>query len=278
MNERMLGEHHSVFKGRGMDFDEVREYVPGDEVRSIDWNVTARAGRPFVKKYTEERELNILLVLDVSASGRFGSGVQSKHELAAEVACVLALSAIRNSDRVGLLLFSDRIERYRPPDRGRAHVLKIVHEILEHEPKGRGTRCAEALDLANRRLEHRAVVFLVSDFQFDAERSHAELDRALRQTQQRHDLIAVRIEDPRERELPDLGVITLEDAETGELVEIDTSSAAVRAAYQRRAREELARLRTSIRSAGIDLVELETSAPYLPRLQRLLKSRDRRRT
>lgn len=279
MNDRMLGEHHSVFKGRGMDFDEVREYVPGDEVRSIDWNVTARAGRPFVKKYTEERELNILLMLDVSASGGFGSGRQSKRELAAEVASILAFSATRNSDKVGLLLFSDRIERYFPPAKGRTQVLKVVHAILEHEPEGRGTRCVEALELANRRLKHRAVVFLLSDFQLpdESETARAALDRALRQTHRHHDLIAIHIEDPRERTLPDLGWIVLEDAESGELVEIDSSNSKVRAAFERRARERLERLRSVFRRAGIDRTELETNQPYLPALQRLLHSRDRRR-
>jgi uncharacterized protein (DUF58 family) len=279
MNDRMLGEHHSVFKGRGMDFEEVREYVAGDEVRSIDWNVTARAGRPFVKKYTEERELNILVMLDVSASGAFGSAAQSKRELAQEIASILALSATRNSDKVGLLLFSDRLERYLPPRKGRTQVLKVVDEILNHAPQGRGTRCVEALDIANRRLSTRAVIFLLSDFQLPSESpaALAELERALRQTRVRHDLIAVRIEDPRERELPDLGVLTLEDAESGELIELDTSSPAVRKAYRERAREHAARILHTLRAAGADALELDTSTPYLAPLRRFLKSRDRRR-
>jgi uncharacterized protein (DUF58 family) len=279
MNDRMLGEHHSVFKGRGMDFEEVREYVAGDEVRSIDWNVTARAGRPFVKKYTEERELNILVMLDVSASGAFGSAAQSKRELAQEIASILALSATRNSDKVGLLLFSDRLERYLPPRKGRTQVLKVVDEILNHAPQGRGTRCVEALDIANRRLRTRAVIFLLSDFQLPSESpaALAELERALRQTRVRHDLIAVRIEDPRERELPDLGVLTLEDAESGELIELDTSSPAVRKAYRERAREHAARILHTLRAAGADALELDTSTPYLAPLRRFLKSRDRRR-
>src|ERR1700677_1705953 len=165
VNDSLIGEYHSVFKGRGMDFDEVREYVPGDEVRSIDWNVTARAGRPFVKKYTEERELNLLLVVDISASGNYGSGSQSKRELAAEVASLLALSAIRNSDKVGLLLYTDRIEEHIPPKKGRRHVLRVVREILYHTAIGRGTDSAKALDVASHVLHRRAIVFLISDFQ-----------------------------------------------------------------------------------------------------------------
>ncbi len=279
MNDRMLGEHHSVFKGRGMDFDEVREYVSGDEVRSIDWNVTARAGRPFVKKYTEERELNILIMLDVSASGRFGSGMQSKRELAQEVASILAFSAIRNSDKVGLLLFSDRLERYWPPRKGRTQVLTVVDEILNHEPQGRGTRCVEALDRANERLKSRAVIFLLSDFQLpgDAATAFGELERALRQTRLRHDLIALHIEDPRERELPDVGVLVLEDAESGELIELDSSSAKVRRAYAERAAAHFERTLHTLRSAGADTLALRTSEPYLPALRRFLKTRDRRR-
>src|SRR5277367_3165346 len=165
VNDSLIGEYHSVFKGRGMDFDEVREYVPGDEVRSIDWNVTARAGRPFVKKYTEERELTILLLVDVSASGNFGSTSQSKREMAAELASVLAFSAIRNSDKVGLILFTDQVEQYIPPKKGRRHVLRVVREILYFQPERRGTNVAQALDFANSVTARRAVVFLVSDFQ-----------------------------------------------------------------------------------------------------------------
>ena len=165
VNNTLAGEYHSVFKGRGMDFDEVREYVPGDEVRTIDWNVTARAGRPFVKKFTEERELTILLLVDVSASGNFGSAAQSKRELAAELASVLAFSAIRNSDKVGLILYTDRIEQYIPPKKGRRHVMRVVREILFHQPQGRGTDTVKALDFANRILRRRAIAFLISDFQ-----------------------------------------------------------------------------------------------------------------
>lgn len=280
VSDGLVGEYHSVFKGRGMDFDEVREYVPGDEVRTIDWNVTARAGRPFVKKYTEERELTILLAVDISASGNFGSGAQSKRELAGEVASVLALSAIRNNDKVGLLLFTDRIEEYIPPKKGRRHVLRVVREILFHKAVGRGTDSVAALDFANHLLHGRAIVFLVSDFQSndDPQRARAALRRSFRQTNRRHDLIAVHIEDPREQELPDVGLVALEDAETGELVELNTGDAAIRARFHEQAVATVERLLSDIRSEGVDTLALKTNTAYLPALQRFFKSRERRRS
>jgi uncharacterized protein (DUF58 family) len=279
MNDSLVGEYHSVFKGRGMDFDEVREYVPGDEVRTIDWNVTARAGHPFVKKYTEERELNILLVVDISASGIFGSGMQSKRELAAEVASLLALSAIRNSDKVGLLLYTDRIEEYLPPKKGRRHVLRVVREILYHEAQGRGTDSVHALEVASQVLHRRAIVFLVSDFQSsgDPVRARAALRQAMRHTNRRHDLIAVQIEDAHETELPNVGLLSLEDAETGEMVELDTSDASVRLRFHQLAVERSQDLVNDIRSEGVDTLELKTNAPYLPPLQRFFKNRGRKR-
>jgi uncharacterized protein (DUF58 family) len=279
VNDSLVGEYHSVFKGRGMDFDEVREYVPGDEVRTIDWNVTARAGRAFVKKFTEERELTILLLVDISASGHFGSTAQSKRELAAELASALAFSAIRNSDKVGLLLYSDRIERYLAPKKGRRHVLRVVREILYHEPIGRGTDTVKALDVASNVLHRRAIVFLISDFQApgDPERNRTQLRRAVRQTNRRHDLIAVRIEDPHERTLPDLGVIAIEDAETGEIVELDSANPAVRSRFNEATRERSRRLVLDLRSEGVDTLQLTTDVPYLPALQRFFETRERRR-
>jgi uncharacterized protein (DUF58 family) len=279
MNDSLVGEYHSVFKGRGMDFDEVREYVPGDEVRTIDWNVTARAGHPFVKKYTEERELNILLLVDISASGNFGSGIQSKRELAAEVASLLALSAIRNSDKVGLLLYTDRIEEYLPPKKGRRHVLRVVREILYHSARGRGTDSVKALEVASHVLHRRAIVFLISDFQSsgDAAQARAALRRAMRQTNRRHDLIAIQIEDPHEKEIPDVGLLSLEDAETGELVELDTADASVRQRFNQQAVARVKAIISDIRSEGVDTLELKTNAPYLPALQRFFKSRGRKR-
>ena len=190
VDDTMAGAYHSVFKGRGMDFDEVREYAPGDEVRTIDWNVTAREGRPFIKKFTEERELTLFLVVDISASGNFGSGALAKRDLAAEVASVLAFSAIRNSDKVGLILYTDRIERYLPPKKGRKHVLRVVRDILYHEPQHSGTDTVKTLDAVNNMLHRRAVVFLISDFQTsgDPAAARAELRRVARQTIRRHDL------------------------------------------------------------------------------------------
>jgi len=268
-----------VFKGRGMDFDAVREYVPGDEVRTIDWNVTARTGHPFVKKYTEERELTLLLVIDISASGNFGGGSQSKRELAAELASLIALSAIRNGDRVGLLLFSDRIEQYIEPKKGRRHVLRVVREILFHEAQGRGTNVLEALDVAGHLLHRRAIVFLISDFQSndDGGKSRPALRRALRQTNRRHDLVAVHIEDARERELPDVGLVCLEDAETGELVELDTADPKVRQRFSEQAAAHTEALLGDLRREGLDAVQLTTDTPYLPALQRFFKSRERAR-
>jgi uncharacterized protein (DUF58 family) len=279
VNDSLAGEYHSVFKGRGMDFDEVREYSPGDEVRTIDWNVTARAGRPFVKKFTEERELTILLLVDISASGNFGSASLSKRDLAAELASVLAFSAIRNSDKVGLLLYTDRVERYLPPKKGRRHVLRVVRDILYHTPDGRGTDTVKALDVANHVLHRRAIVFLISDFQStgDPAVARAELRRAMRQTNRRHDLIAVQVADPREKELPNVGVLALEDAESGEIIELDTADAAVRRRFNELALDRAKRMVNDFRSEGVDTLELKTDAPYMAALQRFFKSRERRR-
>jgi uncharacterized protein (DUF58 family) len=277
VNDSLSGAYHSVFKGRGMDFDEVREYTPGDEVRTIDWNVTARAGRPFVKKFTEERELTIFLVVDISASGNFGSGTLSKRDLAAELASVLAFSAIRNSDKVGLILYTDRVERYLLPKKGRRHVLRVIRDILYHQPEGRGTDSVKALDVVNHVLHRRAIVFLISDFETgkDPQTARAELRRAMRQTNRRHDLIAVHIEDPREKELPNVGIVALEDAETGEIVELDTTRAVVRQRFKERALERSRRLVMDLRSEGIDTLQLQTDTPYIPALQRLFKTRVR---
>jgi len=279
VNDSLAGAYHSVFKGRGMDFDEVREYTPGDEVRTIDWNVTARAGRPFVKKFTEERELTIFLLVDISASGNFGSGLASKRDLAAELASVLAFSAIHNSDKVGLLLYTDLVERYLPPKKGRRHVLRVVRDILYHVPQATGTDTVKALDVANRLLHRRAIVFLISDFETSADptAARAELRRAMRRTNRRHDLVAVHVEDPREKELPDVGIVALEDAESGEVIELDTASRAVRKRFKELSSERSRRLVSDFRSEGIDTLQLQTDAPYMPALQRFFKTRERRR-
>lgn len=279
VDDTMAGSYHSVFKGRGMDFDEVREYSPGDEVRTIDWNVTARAGRAFVKKFTEERELTIFLVVDISASGNFGSSALAKRDLAAEVASVLAFSAIRNRDKVGLILYTDRIERYLPARKGRRHVLRVVRDILYQVPQSVGTDTVKTLDVVNHVLHRRAVVFLISDFQTggDPVAARARLRRAVRQTNRRHDLIAVHIEDPREQELPNVGIIALEDAETGEIVELDTARAAVRKRFAELSLQRAQGLRSDLRSEGVDTVQLRTDMPYIPPLRRFFKSRSRAR-
>ena len=211
------GDYHSVFKGRGMNFEDVREYQPGDEIRAIDWNVTARMGNAFVKKFTEERELSVMLVVDVSASGNFGSSSQSKLELAAELACLIAFSAIRNNDKVGLLLFTDQVELFIPPKKGRSHTLRLIREILFFQPASRGTDPALALDYLNKIVTRRAVVFFVSDFQAK------DFSKTLAVSGRRHDFIAIQIHDEREMIFPNVGLITLEDAETGEQIEINTA-------------------------------------------------------
>lgn len=278
VNDSLAGEYHSVFKGRGMNFDEVREYVPGDEVRTIDWNVTARAGRPFIKKFVEERELTLMLLVDVSASGDFGSSGQSKREMAAEMASVLAFSAVRNSDKVGLILFSDQIELYVPPRKGRRHVLRLVREILGFEPRHRGTDLVQSLDFTNHVLHRRAIVFLISDFQSPDEPENAcvSLRRAIRQTNCRHDLIAMRIHDPHEDTLPDLGLLAVEDAETGELVEVDSGDEHVRRRFSEISMESGSRLRRAFNGEAVDSVSLSTTEPYLPVLMGFFKHRERR--
>lgn len=264
------GQYRSIFKGRGMNFEEVREYQPGDEVRTIDWNVTARYGEPFVKKFTEERELTVMLLVDVSASGNFGSVELSKRELAAEVACLFAFSAIRNSDKVGLILFSDHVELFIAPKKGRAHILRLIREILFFEPKGRGTDPADALNFLNQVVHRRSVVFLISDFQTP------QFSKELSVTSRRHDLIAVPIIDPREEELPNVGRVTLEDAETGEQIEINTSDASARLAFVTAVQErEVARLR-EFRRRRIDTISLRTNEDYVPALRAFFRNRERR--
>lgn len=264
------GDYHSVFKGRGMNFEDVREYQPGDEIRAIDWNVTARLGTAFVKKFTEERELTVVLVVDVSASGNFGSVSQSKRELAAEVACVLAFSAIRNNDKVGLLLFSDRVELFIPPRKGRSHTLRIIREILFFEPAGRGTAPGSALDYLNNVVPRRAVVFFISDFQT------GDFSRELSVSGRRHDFIALHIQDRREEQLPNVGIITLEDAETGEQIEINTADRTTRVRFSGLAQAHEAELNRTLRRNNIDAISLRTGENYLPALRSFFKQRERR--
>ncbi len=264
------GDYHSVFKGRGMNFEDVREYQPGDEIRAIDWNVTARLGTAFVKKFTEERELTVMLVVDVSASGNFGSVAQSKRELAAEVACLLAFSAIRNNDKVGLVLFSDQVELFIPPKKGRSHTLRLIREILYFEPQGHGTLPSLALDYLNHVVTRRSVVFFISDFQAE------DFSQALTITSRRHDFVAIRIDDEREESLPDIGLITLEDAETGEQIEINTGDRHIRTRFSEAARAQRAETTHTLRRNNIDTISLRTSDDYLPALRAFFKQRERR--
>jgi uncharacterized protein (DUF58 family) len=264
------GDYHSVFKGRGMNFEDVREYQPGDEIRAIDWNVTARMGNAFVKKFTEERELTVILMVDVSASGNFGSTTQSKRELAGEVACLLAFSAIRNNDKVGLLLFTDRVELFIPPKKGRSHTLRLIREILFFEPQGRGTEPALALDRLNKIVTRRAVVFFISDFQAP------DFSQALAVTGRRHDFIALHIQDEREKVFPNIGIITLEDAETGDQIEINTAARATRARLADIVEREETELSRILRRNNIDMVTLRTGEDYLPALRSFFKQRERR--
>ena len=265
VNDSLAGSYQSVFKGRGMNFDEVREYVPGDDIRSIDWNVTARTGVPHVKKFTEERELTIMLLIDISGSGDFGSGEISKRELMAEVGSVLAFSAVKNNDKVGLLLFTDFIELYIPPQKGRTHILRIIREILFFSPRGKKTDLKLPLDFINRVIKRKCVTFLLSDFCFadNFKTSLKTLRPKLQVTGRRHDLIAVVVSDPRESTLPDVGWLTLEDAESGEQIELDTSDPRLRQQYRELAEKRDRQLKKTLRSAGTDIINLSTDSPYL---------------
>ena len=264
------GDYHSVFKGRGMNFEDVREYQPGDEIRAIDWNVTARMGTAYIKKFTEERELTVMLVVDVSASGNFGSTSQSKRELAAEVACLLAFSAIRNNDKVGLLLFTDRVELFIPPKKGRSHTLRLIREILFFEPQGRGTLPDLALDYLNKIVTRRAVVFFISDFQVP------DFSQALAVSGRRHDFIAIHIHDEREKVFPNVGIITLQDAETGEQLEINTADRGTRTAFADLVDKQEWELSRMLRRNNIDAISLRTGDDYLPALRSFFKQRERR--
>ncbi|MFG0319154.1 MAG: DUF58 domain-containing protein [Planctomycetota bacterium JB042] len=270
VDDLFAGEYHSVFRGRGMEFDEVREYQPGDEVRTIDWNVTARNGAPFVKRYREERELTVQFVVDVSASGVFGSTDRSKLELAVEVAALLMFSALKNNDKVGLIQFAGDVRRYLPPRKGKASVLRLLRELVAARPVAGETRLDRALEFLTRVQRRKAVVFLVSDFLGDG------WERPLRIARARHDVVAITVDDPRERALPDAGFVTLEDAETGERVEVDLSHRGLRSAFERRAREREARLEEALRRTGVDRLPVRTDEPYLKSLHRFFRMRERR--
>jgi len=270
VNDILAGEYESVFKGRGMEFDEVREYQPGDEVRSIDWNVTARMGEPYVKRFREERELTVIFLVDLSASGAFGSTAKLKNEVSAELCALLAFAAIKNNDKVGLIVFTDCIELFIPPAKGTSHVLRLIRELLNFRPRQTRTNIAEGLDYLGRVVSKRAVVFLVSDFLGEA------FEKPMRVLSKRHDLIAVSVTDPREIRLPNVGLIELEDAETGETLVIDTGSATVRKRYEGLGAERGARLRELFRAMGVDQVEVLTHEDYVRTLVRFFRTRERR--
>ena len=270
VNNLFAGEYHSVFKGSGMEFAEVREYQPGDEVRSIDWNVSARVGRPFVKIFDEERELTVMLVVDASASGDFGSGDQMKGEVGVEICALLAFAAIKNNDRVGLLIFTDEVEVFVPPKKGRRHVLRVIRELLFFQPKGIRTSIGTSLQYLDRVLHRRSVVFVVSDFM------DSHYTDALRLVRRRHDLIAVTLVDPRERRLPAVGLVTLRDAETGELLVVDSGSRAVREAFARAEATAADGRSRLFRRLGVDEICVDPTKSYVDPLVQFFKTRIRR--
>ncbi|MBU4212383.1 MAG: DUF58 domain-containing protein [Verrucomicrobia bacterium] len=270
VDEHISGEYHSVFKGRGMEFDEVREYVPGDDVRSIDWNVTARMGHPYVKRFCEERELTIIFLVDISGSMIFGSGLRSKAEVAAELTSLLALSAIKNQDKVGMILFSDRIERYIPPRKGRTAAMRLVREVLAAEETRRETNLGAALQFLNKVQKHRAVVFLISDFLTTG------YEKELRVMARRHDLIACPISDPREQSLPNIGLLEVVNPETGDLMIADTSSHRLLQSFQAQAAtDELARDK-QFQRLKVDRLALATDRPFVDDVRRLFHLRQHR--
>lgn len=270
VNEILAGQYESVFKGQGMEFKEVREYVPGDDIRSIDWNVTARTGHPHVKVLVEERELTVMLMVDASGSGRFGSAQRFKNALAAEMCAVLAFSAIKNNDKVGLIIFTDEVELHVPPNKGRKHVLRVIREVLYFEPKGVGTNIPGALHYLNSVTTRRAVVFLFSDFMAEGYES------ALKIANKRHDVIGVCVEDPRETELPDVGLVSLQDAETGRQVVVDTSKRSVRDAYAKAGRDRAKKREEIFRKTKVDSMRVTTNASYVDELYRFFRMREKR--
>lgn len=295
VNDTMVGAYLSHFKGRGMDFEELREYIPGDDVRDIDWNVTHRLGRPFVKRYREERELAVVLAVDVSASSQFGSANRTKREFAAEIAATLAFSAAKNGDKVALLLFTDEVELFVPPRKGRRHILRIVRELLMHQPKKRGTDVSSALGFLNHVLHRRAIVFLLTDFlhsgvfpstgprppSFPVGEKGGVRGRdviaELGLTNMRHDVLCLHLHDPRESELPDAGLVTIEDAETGEMLEMDSSRRSVREKFHGVNAGRLAELDLALNRTGVDTLRLKTTKPFAPVLQRFFELRRARR-
>ena len=298
VNDTMVGAYLSHFKGRGMDFEELREYIPGDDVRDIDWNVTYRMGRPFVKRYREERELAVVLAVDISASSAFGSLRRTKREFATEIAATLAMSASRSSDKVGLLLFTDEVELYLPPRKGRRHILRVLREMLACEPKHKGTNIPAALNFVNHVIKRRSIVFLMTDFlhsfgvtengragsPLPAAGAHGvtrptnrDVIQELGLTNARHDLVCLHLHDPRESTLPGAGLLTIEDAETGELLELDSGRAAVREKFAQINTERLAELDRALNRAAVSTLRFNTAESFAQTLQRFFETRRGRR-
>jgi uncharacterized protein (DUF58 family) len=265
VNSVLSGAYSSSFKGQGMEFSEVREYVPGDEIRSIDWNVTARQGTPYIKKFVEERELTVILVVDASSSGEFGSQTEMKGEVMATISALLAFSAIKNNDRVGLLIFTSQVEKFIPPQKGRKHVLRVIRELLYFKPKEKGTNLALALEYLNRILTRRAVVFVVSDF------ATGDFEKPIKLLNRKHDGVAITVWDPREREIPDVGFIELEDAETGEIILVDTSDAEFRKTFKKEAAKESSMLKRLFRKLRMDFIEIIIQPKYDDTIHPLLE-------
>lgn len=270
-NDLLQGSYHSAFKGSGMEFDQVREYEAGDDIRLIDWNVTARMDDPYVKQYVEEREITVMLLVDISASGGFGSSQKLKREVAAEFAAVIAYSAIKNKDKIGLIMFSDQVELYIPPRKGKNHVWRVVREILTHEPQNPGTDINVGLNYLNKMIKRKAITFLISDFMAN------DFEKSLRLGNKRHDLIAVPIVDQRERELLPVGIIEMRDPESGEMLTVDTLSRKIRKRFKEKRLQFEEQLRTTFRKAGIDELWVQTDQSYILPLVRLFQKRSHRR-
>ncbi|MBF0362227.1 MAG: DUF58 domain-containing protein [Oligoflexia bacterium] len=271
VNNSFAGEYQSTFKGRGMEFDEIREYIPGDDVRNIDWNVTARTGKPFIKVFKDERELTVIFVVDVSASSQFGTAVKFKNEVAAEITALLAYTALRNNDKVGLIVFSDHVEHYVPPKKGRGHVWALIRDILTYKSTARETNIKVPLEFLNRVIKHKAIVFLISDFQGLGH------ENEIRVTGHRHDLIAISINDPRELELPNIGYIELEDAETGDFILINTNNNNLLKNYKTSAKKNLLQQKDFFQSNGIDFIDINVAKSYTGPIVAFFKAREFRR-
>ena len=270
VNEIFSGEYHTVFKGRGMEFAEVREYVPGDDIRLIDWNVSARTGSPFIKVFSEERELSMMLVVDMSRSGTFGTSYRMKDEVAIEICALLAFSAMKNNDKVGLLIFTDRVEKFIPPRKGRQHVLRILREIVYHEPENKGTNMSSALEYLLRVIRRNSVVFILSDFMDDG------FQKSLRVVSSKHDVIAIKVTDKLEIQLPDAGLISLVDAETGENVVVDTSDEKIRNSYSALRQAQQEGLEKMFKKINLDYINIKTGESYVEPLYKFFRKRAKR--